>query len=84
MIYFYYHSRNKYINYLHISTYIIHFKDYDFDLEHWKRLPFSPERYFLSDRDYNLDGTYSQLPWEALKDQKDAIDELAQIGRAHV
>lgn len=57
--------------------YIIHFKDYDFDLEHWKRLPFSPERYFLSDRDYNLDGAYSQLPWDALKGQKDAIDELA-------
>lgn len=58
-------------------TYIIHFKDYDFDLEHWQRLSFSPERYFLSDRDYNLDDTYSQLPWEALKDKKDAIDELA-------
>ncbi len=57
--------------------YTIHFKNYDFDLEHWKRLPFSPERYFLSDRDYNLDDTYSQLPWEALKDKKDAIDELA-------
>lgn len=58
-------------------TYIIHFKDYDFDLEHWKRLPFSPERYFLSDRDYNLDDIYSQLPWDALKDDKSAIDELA-------
>lgn len=57
-------------------TYIIHFKDYDFDLEHWKRLPFSPERYFLSDRDYNLDDIYSQLPWDALKDDKSAIDEL--------
>lgn len=26
--------------------YIIHFKDYDFDLKHWKRLPFSPEDTF--------------------------------------
>ena len=58
-------------------THIIHFKDYDFDLEHWKRLPFSPERYFLSDRDYNLDDIYSQLPWDALNGQKDAINELA-------
>lgn len=57
--------------------YIIHFKDYDFDLKHWKRLLFNPERYFLSDRDYNLDEIYSQLPWNALKADKSAIDELA-------
>lgn len=57
--------------------YIIHFKDYDFDLKHWKRLSFDSERYFLSDRDYNLDDAYSQLPWEALKNNQDAIDDLA-------
>lgn len=61
-------------------TYIIHFKDYDFDLKHWKKLPFSPDRYFLSNRDYNLEETtISSMKWDTLKNGKQLIDSLAPI-----
>lgn len=60
-------------------TYIIHFKDYDFDLEHWKKLPFSPDRYFVSNRNYNLEETTISIKWDTLKNGKKLIDSLAPI-----
>lgn len=35
--------------------YLIHFKDFDFDLKKWQRFPFNSNNYFTSNRDYNLD-----------------------------
>lgn len=47
----------------HPPHYLIHFKDFDFDLKNWKKQEFKPDNYFISNRDYNLviDGTTPQI-----------------------
>ncbi|MDE7056262.1 MAG: hypothetical protein K2O64_03330, partial [Lactobacillus sp.] len=58
--------------------YLIHFKDYDFDLKGWNIQPFNPDNYFISDRNYNLQEDVLNLKNLIFEDGgKELIDSLA-------
>lgn len=61
------------------SAHIIHFRTFDFDIDKWQIVGFSPEHYFLYSKDYDLNEDGAQLGWDLLSDSagQNFIDKLA-------
>lgn len=61
------------------SAHIIHFKNFDFDIDKWQIVGFSPEHYFLYSKDYDLNKDGAQLGWDLLSSAagQNFIDNLA-------
>lgn len=61
------------------SAHIVHFKNFDFDIDKWQIVGFSPEHYFLYSKDYDLNKDGAQLGWDLLNSSagQNLIDALA-------
>lgn len=63
------------------SAHIIHFRTFDFDIDKWQIVGFSPKHYYLYSKDYDLNNDVTQLSWDLLKipEGQNLIDNLAPI-----
>lgn len=60
-------------------SHIVHFKSFDFDIDKWQIVGFSPKHYYLYSKDYDLNEDGAQLGWDLLSGSsgKNLIDNLA-------
>lgn len=47
-------------------SHIVHFKSFDFDIDKWQIVGFSPKHYYLYSKDYDLNEDGAQLGWDLL------------------
>lgn len=60
-------------------SHIVHFKSFDFDIDKWQIVGFSPKHYYLYSKDYDLNEDGAQLGWDLLSGSsgQNLIDNLA-------
>lgn len=59
-----------------VPKYIVHFKDFDFDVLNWKKLNFDSTRHFQYDKKYNPDEDIINLPLMSIEEPTMAFDSI--------
>lgn len=59
-----------------VPKYVVHFKNFDFDVLNWKKLSFDSNRHFQYDKTYNPDKDIISLPLISIENSKMSFDSI--------